>query len=563
METIRVGLVQPQEMNTDACLNLVGVEEMLAQEGIPWQPVRTLQETAARSAGVNVLIAVDHGCFSVQEGREIAQLARVFPLCWSGIPRADAPLELLQALGLPRVEIDDLRCLRLIQLQPHDITSPFSHPKETTLRAKFIEHLRVACPRSGQEIAEMARGDRSHIGAAIYALDAAPRRIVFTFPLGKVYCVKTSLYTDLDHQDQTDYPICTIVDVLRGILREALRWVVDNGVLVRKYFWPFVGAVPKGFYYTASDLCGYSERGVRWLREVCDREGARITFYDYHPFRLKRGEAGPYEVCLHSDDEASYQSLASQKRELEQRQGIRVRGCKRHGLVAKDNFPRIWRDLIRAGFAWASTHNSFSHPFHGSGFPVATGNRLPGYLVDIGTGERMTLLELPCMDSEDGERLANHENYPKLDWNEFVSAFRTRLHYAHRHNLVAGYEVHGWVAGVIEETGRAYGALDAQRLLPMAIREAKGLGFICTLGGDDLYRWWMHRQVTEIELGERTIHVRQPSTEWTLVLEVVPPAGKKVELHVEIQQQLAPERWLEQGKTRILCPTTGSTMLWF
>lgn len=555
MELIRLGLVHPSRRERDARLALLGVEELLAQEGIPYRAVAA--EAESRSAGVNLLLALDHGCFTAVEERGLARLAGDLPLVWTGIPRRDAAPELLRVLGLEEVRVDTAGTLRLVRLVRHPLALPFVHPNERTLRMKFVEHLVAACPPNSATVADVALADGTSFGPALYLTEGTPRRAVFTIPIGEVYAQKTSRYTDGEHLDQNDFPICTIVDVLRGLLRETLRWAAGDAILARTHYWPMRGAIPRGLFSTTHDLCGYSEAGVRYIRRICESEGIRTTFFDLHPFRLARGEAGAHDVCLHASDATGFDDIVAQKKELEDRQGITVRGWRRHGCTAKEHHPRIWRDVVRAGIVWSSTHNVQTHPFMGAAYHVATSNRLPGHVMDLDRGERIPLLEIPCFDSGEDDRLSNFGYGPKLTQEEFFATVETRISYAARHNLMAGYLLHGWTAGVERETKPSeLGALDGKRMLPYAIAAAKAHG-MTFLSCEELYDWWMHRRAARLDVGVDRLTVEPPAGPWTLVLELDAPPNVRLGLEVD-GRAATPEVWSEPGRGRWLVPVAGA-----
>jgi hypothetical protein len=192
----------------------------------------------------------------------------------------------------------------------------------------------------------------------------------------------------------------------------------------------------------------------------------------------------------------------------------------------------------------------------GSAYHVATGNRLPYQPVDLDAGETIQVLEIPCFDSGDDDRLSNFHYGPKMNRADFVDTVETRLDYAARHNLMASYLIHGWTAGVTTEEGKTYGALDAQRMLPLSIKMAKDRHLI-SLGCEEIYDWWIHRLHTSLELSTGTVDVEQPSYNWSMVLEFVPPSGTKLELAVD-GEPVVPEVWIESGRERYLLPVRRS-----
>jgi hypothetical protein len=133
----------------------------------------------------------------------------------------------------------------------------------------------------------------------------------------------------------------------------------------------------------------------------------------------------------------------------------------------------------------------------------------------------MKLLELPTFDTDDADRLGSIGYGMRLTWEEFADVVAKRLDHAAKHGLVAGYLIHGWTAGVDEESGTRYGGKDAQRMLPHIIDEAHARGMVA-MDGDDMYRWWTFRRACEVDCGEDGPRLRTPGGDYDAELEVFP-----------------------------------------
>ena len=166
MSLIRLGLVHPSRLERDARLNLLGVEELLGQEGIPYQVVNPEEPPQSAAAKANLLLALDHGCLSPAEERGLARLAGTLPLVWTGIPRREADPGLLRVLGLERVQVDDSANLRLIQLSDHRVGAAAMWGKEDLQRfgtRGFDGSLSLA---TGQKEREEKNGTENQVSTA-------------------------------------------------------------------------------------------------------------------------------------------------------------------------------------------------------------------------------------------------------------------------------------------------------------------------------------------------------------------------------------------------------------
>ena len=134
----------------------------------------------------------------------------------------------------------------------------------------------------------------------------------------------------------------------------------------------------------------------------------------------------------------------------------------------------------------------------------------------------MDLLDVAMFDSDDADRLSAFSYGMRLTWEPFKAMVEARLDFAAKHHLIAGYLLHGWTGGVVEESGTQYGALDAQRMLSHIIEGSQDRGMI-SMTGDQLYRWWTFRRATQIELADDTPAVVPPGDEFEVELEILPP----------------------------------------
>ena len=148
--------------------------------------------------------------------------------------------------------------------------------------------------RGKTAIAVLWLEDGTHLAPGMVVRDESPRRVVWGFPLGLFFAVTTCRHIETRRDAEwLSWPIMAYLDVLRGVLRECLRWCRPEASLARKHFWPIVdGERPTGVCVTTHDLCGYSEEGVRFIRETCDALDSPTVFFDMPPIRMAAGEAG-------------------------------------------------------------------------------------------------------------------------------------------------------------------------------------------------------------------------------------------------------------------------------
>ena len=528
MAAIRVVVVHPSEMSVAGSLNLHGVQQLIEQEGLPFEvwSARELKRQELRDG--DVVVVAENECLAPDEEGAIAAAAREWPLVWCGLPRQDASPELLDVLGIESPQCERNGFLRRLVLSQHPICGPFSDEHETRLKMKHVPHLIAEGSRfRGEEVLTIGLVDGSLLGPGALAMDEGPRRVVWTFPLGYFFAVANCRHIEIRFDaDWLDWPLMTYLDVLRGMLRECLRWVAPQSSLVRKYYWPTApGRKPTGVLALSHDLCGYSEDGVRFICETCARHGVQTTFFDMPPIRLARGEVGDNVIALHIHGGAGLDAIVAGVRALEERHGRKILGWRRHGGTEIEHYPQMWRNIEKAGIKWADTFPAQSHPHRARCSPCGRANRLPFDIMDLETGRRMGLLDLAMFDSDDADRLSATAYGMGLTWEPFREMVEKRLDFAARHHLIAGYLLHGWTAGVKRETGTYYGALDAQRMLSHAIEAAHARGMAC-MGGDELYRWWVFRRNTRIEMRDGQASAVTPGDEFPLELETLAPLGE-------------------------------------
>ncbi len=521
---IRAILVHPENMTVEATLNLLGVQQLLEQEGVPLE-VRT----AAGLGGVprrpgDVLVVAELECLSDDEEAAVRGAVEELPLIWCGLPREDASVELWDLLGISEAGYSREGMLRSLTLEDHPICAPFDWEAERRIKVKHIPHLLDEQGRiEGERVLSLSLMDGHPMGPGLVVRDEAPRRAVWTFPLGLLFAMIACRHLDMRVDTEClDWPLMTCLDTLRGVLRETLRWCAPEARLARVAYWPRIGgARPAGIAALTHDLCGYSEEGVRFICETCERYGVQTTFFDMPPIRLDAGEVGDNCIALHVAGDTPYEDVAAGLRALEERHGRQIAGWRRHGRTHAEHYPQIWRHMERAGVRWSNTFPAQSHPSRAACSPCGTSNRLPFDIIDIETGRRMALLELPIFDTDDADRLSNIGYGMRLTWDRFREVAELRLDFAARHALVAGYLLHGWTAGVREEVGRNYGALDAQRMLSHFIEAAQARD-MALMTGDQMHDWWQFRRRCEIDLdGEPSLAA--PDDRWAAELEVSEP----------------------------------------
>ena len=525
MNVIRVVLVYPSKMTVPGSLNLHGVQQLIEQEGLPLVVCQARELERKQLRAGDVLVVAESGCLDSEEEGAIAAAAKDWPLLWCGLPRENASSALLKILGIENPQCERNGFLRRLVLSEHPICSPFSEEYETRLKMKHVPHLLEEGSKfRGEEILTIQLMDGNRLGPGALAIDESPRRVVWTFPLGYFFAVANCRHIEIRHDAEwLDWPLMVYLDVLRGVLRECLRWVAPESSLVRKYYWPVgSGGKPTGVLALSHDLCGYSEDGVRYICDTCARHGVQTTFFDMPPIRLSRGEVGDNVIALHIHGGAELDDIIAGVRALEDRHGRKILGWRRHGDTQVEHYPQIWRNIEKAGIKWADTFPAQSHPNRARCSPCGRANRLPFDIMDLETGRRMNLLDLAMFDTDDADRLSAISYGMRLTWEQFKDMVEKRLDFAAKHHLIAGYLLHGWTAGVKKETGTLYGALDAQRMLSHIIEAAQARGMVC-MGGDDLYRWWVFRRQTEIEIHDGKSSVVTPGDEFSLELDTLAP----------------------------------------
>ncbi len=527
MDYIRPVIVHPAQMSVEAQLNLHGLTQLVEQEGLAFELCAAGDLDDFALAAGDVLVIAELQCLTPDEELEIARAARTRPLIWCGLPREDASSELLEVLGIRAMEFPpSYAILTELRLREHQITAPFDQPWETNLKLKHVPFLNEGSEIEGDEIIGIHLGDGAHIGGGVIARDGSPRQVVWAFPLGYFFAVATCRHIEMRRAAEwLDWPSMAYLDVLRGVLREAVRGCLPEASLARKYYWPTVdGTRPTGVCVTTHDLCGYSEEGVRFIRETCEAHQSPAVFFDMPPIRLDEGEAGDFNIALHVSGDTSFEDIVAGKRALEERHGREIIGWRRHGRTEIEHYPQIWRDIERAGFLWGDSFPCQSHPNLATCSPCGTGNRLPFDIMDLETGRRMSLLNLQIFDSQDPDRLSAGGYGMRLDWPGFCEVVEGRLDHAAKHHLLAGYLLHGWTAGGTEDVGRFHGALDCKRMLGHIIEQARARGMFM-MDGDGLYRWWGFRRDTQIRFDGGTPVAVTPSDEFTLELDLLAPMG--------------------------------------
>ncbi|MCD6360752.1 MAG: hypothetical protein J7M38_07785 [Armatimonadetes bacterium] len=525
MNHIRALIVHPAVMSVEAQLGLHGLQQMVEQEGLAFIvcAAEQLRDQSLRAG--DVLLVAELQCFTDAEEAAVVAAAREIPVIWCGLPREDASPELLELLGIREMAfaptwpfVTDLK------LAEHPVTAPFSEEWEVNLKLKHVPYLSEGTVIEGEEVIGIWLEDGTRLAPGMVVRDETPRRVVWSFPLGYFFAVATCRHIELRRDAEwLSWPIMAYLDVLRGVLRECLRWCRPEASLVRKYYWPVADGVrPTGVCVTTHDLCGYSEEGVRFICETCDRLGSPTVFFDMPPIRLDAGEVGEHDIALHISGAATLDEIVEGKRALEERHGREIIGWRRHGRTEIEHYPQIWRNIERAGILWGDSFPCQSHPKLSSCSPCGTGNRLPFDIMDLETGRRMKLLNLQIFDSQDPDRLSGIGYGMRLDWEGFCRVVEGRLDHAAKHHLLAGYLLHGWTAGATEDVGRFHGALDCKRMLPHIIEQAHARGMIM-MGGDELYRWWVFRRDTEIDLSGAEPRAVTPGDEFDLALDILEP----------------------------------------
>ena len=526
MDCIRVVLTHPAEMTVEAKLNLLGTQQLLEQEGVMMEVVPAAALDGAELSAGDVLVVAELDCLSDAEEAAIVSAARDLPIVFVGVPREGASAEFLALLGITHAEHNRDGLLRHLHLRDHDITKGLGRPHEARLKLKYVNHLTLGTKIDGRELMTIGLADGMPLAPGLVLRDESPRRAVFTFPVGHLFALSTGrhIVRKLDHE-WLDWPVMGYIDVLRVVLRKLLQWSQPTLPLLRPYYWPVSNGVrPSGVLSLTHDLCGYSEVGVERICEVCAEFNVPTTFFDMPPLRLSAGEVGNHCIALHVSDTTPQEEIDEGIRALEELHGRTILGWRRHGSTSEDSYPGIWHRIKVGGIVWANTWPAQSHANRSTCSPCGTANRLPHDIMDVETGERMDLLELPIFDTDDADRLGSIGYGMRLTWDEFADMVAKRLDHAAKHGLVAGYLLHGWTAGVDEESGTRFGAHEAQRMLPHIIREALARGMM-VMDGDEMYRWWSFRRACRIESDDHHPRLIAPDDSFRAELEIFPAIG--------------------------------------
>ncbi len=524
MNYIRTLLIHPAEMTVEARLNRHGVQQLLEQEGVPLAVMAASELEGAELQDGDVLVVVEDGCLADAEEAAIVDAARSLPLIWCGVPREGASAELLALLGIRDAVFSRDGLLRHLVLRDHLVTRPFGRDHEANLKLKHVHHLTAGTDIDGVEVLTIRLADGMRLAPGLVLRDEAPRRAVFTFELGRLFALATGRHIEMRRDAEwLDWPVMAYIDVLRAILRRLLRWARPDLQLARIYYWPSVAGVrPTGVLSLTHDLCGYSEEGVRWICEVCAEHDVPTTFFDMPPLRLDAGEVGDHCIALHVPGSATQEEIDEGLRGLRERHGREILGWRRHGRTEIEHYPGIWRRIEQSGIVWSNTWPAQSHPYRATCSPCGTGNRLPHDIMDIESGRRLGLLELPIFDTDDADRLGSIGYGMRLSWEQFVDVVARRLDHACKHNLVAGYLLHGWTAGVGEESGTTYGAAEARAMMPHIIEQARARG-MTVMDGDQMYRWWTFRRGCRIETTPAGPSIAAPDDSHQAELDVFAP----------------------------------------
>ncbi len=524
MGYVRALLVHPATMTVEAQLNLHGVQQLIEQEGIPLTVLTAGELADVEHGDADVLVVAEDGCLADTEEAAIIEAARALPLLWCGLPREDACPELLALLGIGHAEFSRDGQVRSLTLRDHLVTRPFGRDHEANLKLKHIAHLTAGTHLDGVELLTIGLLDGTRLAPGLVLRDEAPRRAVFTFAPGYLFALANCRHIDIrTDAEWLDWPVMAYVDVLRALLRRLLRWARPDDRLARLFYWPRVdGARPTGVLSLTHDLCGYSEEGVRWICETCAHYGVPTTFFDMPPLRLDAGEVGDQCIALHVSDGTPQEEIDRGLRDLCERHDRAILGWRRHGSTQPSNYPGIWRRIEQAGLKWANTWPAQSHPNRATCSPCGTSNRLPFDLMDLETGRRMELLELAIFDTDDADRLGSISYGMRLDREQFADVVARRLDHAAKHHLIAGYLLHGWTAGVGEESGTTYGAAEARAMLPHIIEQARARG-MTVMDGDAIYRWWTFRRRCRIDFGSDGPTIVAPDDRYQVELDDYPP----------------------------------------
>ncbi|MEW6355841.1 MAG: hypothetical protein AB1696_05935 [Planctomycetota bacterium] len=524
----RIVVIRPKAIDIrppiELSLNILGIQMLLEQEGI-CHDVGTVDRDFADAT---TIIVADVLGLTEDEQRAVMDLADHLPLLYVGVP-LDGPLK--SGMGLERSRVIENPPLRVVQLPRHAIAAGLSLPEERNLKIKYAPHLADDGTSSSRlrEAASVCLHDGRRMGPAVLVSTERPRKVVIPFALGQAAACQVFKHGDLRFDlDLFDYPLHTTVDSLRTILRNAILWANPDAILLRPYYWPvWKSDIPHGCFCLNHDLCGYRKEGLVNIKAACRKARATTTFFDFPPFRLKAGEPEGHDVAIHVPDSTPLEKIVEARAELGKIHSREIRGWRRHGPTYPENWPGVWQRMEEAGIKWSTAFGvqTMSWTIRSEG--TAQANRLPARVIDGQRGRRLNILEIPSFDSEDAERLSDIHYGPKLDWPTFHSYVTRRLDFAARHNLMAGYLIHGWTAGVAKEADGLYGALDGQRMMREVLRMAKERQLL-TPGHEWVYDWWTWRERVRIAGGL----INLPSDDFAPAIEFLSASKLPAEMQV-------------------------------
>lgn len=569
MPFMRVGLVEFPAETLDARLHALGVRSLLEQDGIAYTVLDSARPAEALGQ-VDVLVLADYMQIGPHEAAQWLPVLERMPVLWTGLLHPEAPDEFVQALGLPaggdRPQNETAGLLRVFYSRYHKITERLSDTAERSVRLKRIPTLLVTAtlPEGTEEVVTLELADGTRLGSAVVAREQPQRRVTLCFPAGLVFTTRTGRHLDLRADlDEFDYPSSTAVDSVRALLREGLRWLAPQDALPRLYYWPLWGAdgalagsevLPRGAYMLSHNLCAESAAGIEFILETCRTHGLRTSFFLPAPDLLLPEQAEEHVVALQTSDGAPQEELIWQKRALEERQGRPVHGWRRMGPSQQESYPGIWRRLVRAGFAWCSSFPVQSQCGLAPSEGTATGCRLPYWIVDVESAERLPLLELPSLDTQDIERLTNIRYGARLSQWQFEAHARSRLDLIQKNNVAGGYHLHGWTAGGTSEEGRFYGAPGCRDLLQRVIEWAKERE-VAIVTHQQVYDWWSYRTRCRLAVQRTMVELTAPEGPYRPVLEVMQPAAQEDALALEIEGAAGqPVVWGNRTERRYLIP---------
>jgi len=525
---------------TRAKANALGLQSMLRQEGLPFSTEALDSMRSPRPS--DLLLIAGSPDLPAAEARLLAAVLRCSRFVWIGeAPTSGALAGTLGLSGCKSEGVANTLYAMEIEQCPDGWTQLLAH--ERRLKIKYCPVL-IGPPGGGkgfEEIASIRLWDGMRLGPGVLISKGAPRSVVVPVALGWAFAFNVSHHHHTRYDlDMMDSPLQVHSDLVRNLVRDALVWAAAPDFLLRPYYWPVTGEqIPAGAFCLNHDCCGFSPQGLRFIRQVCRREKIRTTFFDYPgsgkataDFRLTRANSKEHDVALHIEDRSSFQSIQRAKQALEELQGRPVRGWRRHGPTLPESYPRVWRHVERAGIKWTACWGVNGGPWMLLSEGTTTGNRLPFHVMDVNKAQEMDLLELPSFESQDAERLSSFFYGQRWSWEEFTGAVRTRFEHAARHNLMTGYLIHVWTAGVKQEKRHQYGARDAQRMMEWVIRYAKRHRF-CILGHEELYDWWSYRGSIRICAAGDSANVALPAGDHAVALEVLSHGGEVRSVRVD------------------------------